>query len=115
MSLHANNKKSDKPNTLYAIFDIFKNVIYKFGVTSDPCDGKNLPGRARKQVDLFNNISGQKRFRAFIILWNIPGRRIALILEKIFIRRHRIENGRSRGATEPKRRRSNFNNSLMRL
>ena len=93
MSLHANNKKSKKPNTLYAIFDIFKKVIFKFGITSDPYDGKELPGRARKQVDLFNTVSGRKRFRALVILWNIPGRRLALLLEKIFIRRHKIEHG----------------------
>ena len=103
MSLHANDKKSNKPNTLYVIFDIIKKVIYKFGITSDPCDGETLPGRARKQVDLFNNVAGKKRFRAFIILWNIPGRRLALILEKIFIRRHKIETGeKPRGNRERK-------------
>lgn len=104
MSLHANNKNSNKPNALYAIYDIIKKVIYKYGITSDNYDGENLPARARKQVDLFNNVAEKKRFRAIIILWNIPGRRLALILERIFIRRHKIETGeKPRGNREKKR------------
>ena len=91
---HGNDKRSRRSNVLYMIFDLFLKRVFKYGITSDKLDKDGKPKRPKIQAKELNRAVGYNRFKVIVLLINIPGRRIAELLEKIYIRLHKRKHGK---------------------
>ena len=91
---HGNSKNSRRKNTLYMIFDLFLKRVFKYGITSDKLDKNGKPKRAKIQTKELNRAVGYDRFKIIVLITNIPGRRIAEIFEKIYVRLYKRKHGK---------------------
>lgn len=82
MKLHANSHENEALHHLYAIFDVEKEMIYKYGICGKPLNSDSSSPRANEQVALYNRVVGMARFFAFIVLEDIEGRKLAEKIEQ---------------------------------
>lgn len=79
--IHGNSHDNEEFHHLYALDDMEKEDVFKYGISDDPIEEDGISKRIRKQLDLFNLIAGSLRFVGRIIRVNIPGRKRAEELE----------------------------------
>ena len=93
MEIHANSHDNDAPHHLYAIFDVERNTVFKYGISGKPLLSDGSSPRADEQVQLYNRVVGMKRFFATIILADIQGRKEAERIENDYITAYRNTHG----------------------
>ncbi len=93
MKMHANSHDNDAAHHLYAIFDVERNTIFKYGISGKPLLSDGFSPRADEQVQLYNRVVGMKRFFATVILTDIKGRKEAERIENDYITTYRNING----------------------
>ena len=91
--MHGNNRNDKRPNVLYVIYYCGEKV-YKFGITAWNYRKGKLPIRVKTQIKTNNKAAPEKRFWGKILIYNIPGRRIALFLEDCALRLYYLRHGR---------------------
>lgn len=65
--IHGNSHKNEELHHLYALDDIEKDDVFKYGISDDPIEKDGVSKRMRTQLDLFNIIAGSLRFVGRII------------------------------------------------
>jgi hypothetical protein len=93
MKPHANSHENDALHHLYAIFDVERNTIFKYGICGKSLNSDGSSPRANEQTKVFNRVVGMNRFFSFIILEDIDGRKLAEEIEKEYIDAYCQENG----------------------
>ncbi len=82
MKPHANSHENEALHHLYTIFDVERDMIYKYGICGKPLNSDGSSPRANEQVTLYNRVVGMARFFAFILLVEIEGRKLAERIEQ---------------------------------
>jgi URI fold toxin 2 len=85
MKPHANSHENDALHHLYAIFDVERDMIYKYGICGKPLNADGSSPRANEQTTLYNRVVGMARFFSFIVLIDINGRKLAEDIEQAHI------------------------------
>ena len=85
MKPHANSHENEALHHLYAIFDVERDMIYKYGICGKPLNSDGSSPRANEQIALYNRIVGMTRFFALILLLEIEGRKLAEKIEQEYI------------------------------
>ena len=85
MRPHANSHENDALHHLYAIFDVERNTIYKYGICGKPLNSDGSSPRANEQTKVYNRVVGMVRFFSFILLVEIDGRKLAEEIEREYI------------------------------
>jgi URI fold toxin 2 len=85
MRPHANSHENDALHHLYAIFDVERNTIYKYGICGKPLNSDGSSPRANEQTKIYNRVVGMVRFFSFILLIEIEGRKLAEEIEQEYI------------------------------
>ena len=85
MRPHANSHENDALHHLYAIFDVERNTIYKYGICGKPLNSDGSSPRANEQTKVYNRVVGMVRFFSFILLVEIEGRKLAEEIEREYI------------------------------
>jgi URI fold toxin 2 len=85
MKPHANSHENEALHHLYAIFDVERDMIYKYGICGKPLNSDGSSPRANEQVTLYNRVVGMARFFSFILLTEIEGRKLAEQIEAEYI------------------------------
>jgi len=75
---HGNSKDSKKKHHLYAIIEIFRNLVFKFGISGEKLNKDGSSRRANKQVNKLNKMAGINAFKSEILEIDIDGREVAL-------------------------------------
>jgi hypothetical protein len=82
MKPHANSHENDAMHHLYAIFDVERDMIYKYGICGKPLNSDGSSPRANEQTKVYNRVVGMARFFSFIIIEDIDGRKLAEEIEQ---------------------------------
>jgi len=85
MKPHANSHENDALHHLYEIYDVERNSIFKYGISGKPLNPDGSSPRANDQIALFNRVAGMVRFFAKVLLTDIPGRKRAEEIERLWI------------------------------
>ena len=93
MRPHANSHENDALHHLYAIFDVERNTIYKYGICGKPLNSDGSSPRANEQTKVYNRVVGMVRFFSFILLVEIEGRKLAEEIEQEYIDAFYKKNG----------------------
>lgn len=92
---NGNSKKSLKRNHLYKITDTNIDDIWKYGISGVRLNKNGTSKRANVQANKLNKPLSYKRYVPTVIFKRIPGRFIALIVEKAFVCNYGRKNGRN--------------------
>lgn len=95
--MHDNRKDNSKPHFLYVIFDCLLRNVYKYGISSSRLREDGTSPYLDGQVNQANQIAADEqknRFKGKILIYNIPGRVLALVIEAIHIRLYKIRTGK---------------------
>jgi len=95
MAEHGNSNKNKKPHHLYEIRDAVDDEVFKYGISHDPVEEDGYSNRMRLQVNSLNLGVNWSRFFARILIFDIPGRLEARRIEREYIRKYKLENGRN--------------------
>ncbi len=90
--VHGNDKRSQKPQHIYKIFDFVEWVIYKFGLSGQKLNKDGTSPRANSQVNQLNKKAGKEMYAAEILQTNIENREKALEIEKQLVTQYVLEN-----------------------
>lgn len=60
MKFHGNSKENNKPHHLYIIINKKTDDVFKYGISSEPIDEKQLSKRITSQLRLMNLVAGWK-------------------------------------------------------
>lgn len=103
--MHGNSKSNSNLHHLYDIFKLVDRETFKYGISDDPIDNEDgLSARAREQVEEMNLAAEYTKFGAEILIKDIPGRALALKIERKHIDDFYEKNGRNpKGNKYPKR------------
>ncbi len=85
MKPHANSHENDAQHHLYEIFDVERDMVFKYGICGKPLNSDGTSPRANEQIMLFNRVVGLARFFATVLLTGIPGRKSAQEMENEYI------------------------------
>ena len=91
--LHGNSNQNDSPHHLYAIDDLQKDEVWKYGISNNPIEADGLSKRVREQRDYLNLVVGWIRFAARILRTNIPNKEAARIIEDEYMDQFEDEHG----------------------
>ena len=90
---HGNSKDSKKKHHLYAIIEIFRNLVFKFGISGEKLNKDGSSRRANKQVNKLNKMAGINAFKSEILEIDIDGREVSLKKEIEVTKKFKDENG----------------------
>jgi URI fold toxin 2 len=93
MKPHANSHENEALHHLYAIFDVERDMIYKYGICGKSLNSDGSSPRANEQTMLYNRVVGMARFFSFILLVEINGRKLAEETEQEYIDEFYNKNG----------------------
>ncbi len=80
--IYGNDRRSIKPQHIYQIFDWFKSIVFKYGVSGSKLNKDGSSPRANLQVNQKNKETGKEQYSAEILQTNIENREKALEIEK---------------------------------
>ena len=94
MTGHGNRNDNNNPHHLYEIRDSVDDDVFKYGISHDPIDEEGQSNRMKVQVNFLNLGVNWLRFFAQILLFNIPNKKEAKIIEDAHIQNYKKQNGR---------------------
>lgn len=95
MKTHGNAPDNPADHHLYAIVDVERQNVFKYGISGKPLNPDGTSPRALEQVSLFNRVVGMIRFFSRVLLMNIPGRKRAEEIEQQYIDAFKTQHGRN--------------------